>query len=120
METSAFLEGKMVKPFSDAAFALSSPGDISEPVKTVFGYHIIQFHEKQQKQVRSFEAVKEKIVLGERESYLNQYRATLLGGILTDPLLKLNEEAVNRFWTNLDAKSGDVKPSEINKPEVMK
>jgi peptidyl-prolyl cis-trans isomerase C len=115
-----FEEGKMVKPFSDTAFAMSSPGDISEPVKTVFGYHIIQLHEKQQKQVRSFEAVKEKIILGERESYLNQYRATLFGGILTDPLLKLNEEAVNRFWTNLDAKSGDVKPSEINKPEAAK
>jgi len=115
-----FEEGKMVKPFSDAAFALSSPGDISEPVKTVFGYHIIRLHEKQPKQVRSFEVVKEKIIQGEREKYLNEFRSTLFGGILTDPSLKLNEEAVNRFWTNLDAKSGDVKPSEISKPEAAK
>jgi len=115
-----FEGGKMVKPFSDAAFAISSPGDISEPVKTVFGYHIIQLHEKQPKQVRSFEVVKEKIIQGEREKYLNEYRASLFGGILTDPSLKLNEEAVNRFWTNLDAKSGDAKPSEKNKPEIMK
>ena len=115
-----FEEGKMVKPFSDAAFAISSPGDISEPIKTVFGYHIIQLHEKQQKQVRSFELVKEKIIQGEREKYLNEFRSTLLGGILTDPALKLNEEAVNRFWTNLDSKSSDVKPLEINKPEAVK
>lgn len=115
-----FEEGKMVKPFSDAAFALSSPGDISEPVKTVFGFHIIQLHEKQLKQVRSFEVVKEKIIQGEREKYLNEFRATLFGGILTDPSLILNEEAVNRFWTNIDAKSGDVKPSETNKPEAAK
>jgi len=46
-----FEEGKMVKPFSDVAFAMNSPGDISEPVKTNFGFHIIQFHEKLPMQV---------------------------------------------------------------------
>ncbi|MEQ1835216.1 MAG: peptidylprolyl isomerase [Candidatus Nitrotoga sp.] len=115
-----FEEGKMVKPFSDAAFALSSPNDISEPVKTVFGFHIIQLHEKQPKQVRTFEEVKEKIIQGEREKYLNEFRSTLFGGILTDPSLKLNEEAVNHYWTNLDGKSGDIKSSEISKPEAAK
>ncbi|WP_239185528.1 peptidylprolyl isomerase [Candidatus Nitrotoga sp. HW29] len=115
-----FEEGKMVKPFSDAAFAISSPGDISEPIKTIFGYHIIQLHEKQLKQVRSFELVKEKIIKEEREKYLNEFRSTLLGGILTDPALKLNEEAVNRFWTNSGVKSGDIKSSDTNKPEVAK
>ncbi len=115
-----FEEGKMVKPFSDTAFAMSAPGDISEPVKTIFGFHIIQLHEKKPKLVRSFEEVNEKIIQGEREKYLNEYRKTLVGGILTDPSLKLNEEAVNRFWTNPDAKSGDIKPLEINKPEAAK
>ena len=115
-----FEEGKMVKPFSDVAFAMSSPGDISEPVKTIFGYHIIQYHEKKPKLVRLFEEVNEKIKQTEREKYLNEYRKTLVGGILTDPSLKLNEEAVNRFWTNIDAKSGDVKPAEINKIEAAK
>lgn len=110
----------MVKPFSDTAFAMSAPGDISEPVKTMFGYHIILLHEKQPKVVKSFDDVKEKIIQGEREKFVSEYRSKLIGGILNDQSLKLNEEAVNRFWTNLDAKSGDEKPSKIIKPEAAK
>ena len=38
--------GEMIEPFEKAAFALQQPGDISRPVKTRFGYHIIKLLEK--------------------------------------------------------------------------
>jgi len=41
-----FSLGMMVKPFEDAAFALNEPGQISEPVQSRFGWHIIRLNDK--------------------------------------------------------------------------
>ena len=43
----SFGVGRMVKEFEDACFALQTPGEISEPIRSSFGYHIIKLVEKQ-------------------------------------------------------------------------
>ncbi|MDR3309328.1 MAG: peptidylprolyl isomerase [Tannerella sp.] len=40
--------GEMVKPFEQAAFALEKVGDISEPIRTRFGFHIIKLIDKKE------------------------------------------------------------------------
>ena len=45
-ELPLFGPGEMVKEFEDAAFALTTPGEISGPIKTRFGYHIIKLIER--------------------------------------------------------------------------
>ena len=51
-----FGSGRMVKPFSDAAFGLENINDFSEPFKTDFGWHIVKLLKKHP--VKSFEEMK--------------------------------------------------------------
>ena len=41
-ELPMFGTGRMVEPFEEASFALSADGDISDPVRTQYGWHIIK------------------------------------------------------------------------------
>jgi peptidyl-prolyl cis-trans isomerase C len=52
-----FGRGMMVQPFEEAAFALAEPEDVSEPVQSQFGWHIIKLAEKRQSAPPSFEQV---------------------------------------------------------------
>ena len=46
-ELPAFGTGRMIPSFEEAAFKLQKPGDISAPVQTPYGWHIIKLLEKQ-------------------------------------------------------------------------
>jgi parvulin-like peptidyl-prolyl isomerase len=52
---------QMVKPFSDAAFALKAGQYTKTPVKTQFGYHVIYVEEKHPAQTIPFSEVKDRI-----------------------------------------------------------
>lgn len=55
-----FQRGSMVPEFEDAAFGMEI-GDVSDPVKTQFGYHIIKLTDKKPSEDKSLEEVKENI-----------------------------------------------------------
>ncbi|MBT4761308.1 MAG: hypothetical protein HOO06_06390 [Bdellovibrionaceae bacterium] len=55
-----FERGKMVPAFEDMAFTLEK-GQVSEPVKTQFGYHIIKVEDKRGGEAKSFDVVKSEV-----------------------------------------------------------
>lgn len=56
-----FGKGQMVVEFENAVFNMNV-GDISSPVKTQFGYHIIQLNEKNESKELTFDEAKQDII----------------------------------------------------------
>jgi peptidyl-prolyl cis-trans isomerase C len=56
-----FTRDEMVPEFAEAAMALEK-GQVSEPVKTPFGWHVIKLEDKRAREVPPFESVREQIV----------------------------------------------------------
>lgn len=69
-----FGAGKMVRPFEDAVNALAKPGDLSEPVESQFGYHIIKLEARREKGRQPFDEVRPQLIDEARTGLLNQSR----------------------------------------------
>jgi peptidyl-prolyl cis-trans isomerase C len=73
-----FGRGQMVPEFEEAAFALQNPGDISEPVLSAFGWHIIKLEEKRPSSTVPYDEVKPQILQYlENEKKAQKYREAL-------------------------------------------
>ena len=66
-----FTQDKMVKPFGDAAFALKV-SEISQPVQTQFGWHIIQVLDRRPAAKPTLDAMTQQIG---QQLYVQKYRA---------------------------------------------
>ena len=75
-----FSRGQMVPPFEKVAFELQ-PGQVSDVVETIFGYHIIKVTDRKQGSVVPFEQAKDYIIkrlTQERQSeFVTEYIETL-------------------------------------------
>jgi peptidyl-prolyl cis-trans isomerase C len=83
-------KGRFVPPFEEAAYALK-PGDISELVRTRFGYHIIKLHEKREARQKSFEEVKTGLVSALRQEFLGNKRAEWMKQFQGDKPVELDD-----------------------------
>ena len=97
-----FVRERMDPAFSQAAFAMKNVGDISEPVLSSFGYHLIRFEGRRPAEVRPFEAVMPQLMAELRKRYVNEQRDMRTNAIRNDPNLKVNQPAVDSLLVHVD------------------
>lgn len=86
-----FTRGQMLKPFEDAAFGLDV-GDVSDPVQTNFGWHIIEVQEKRDQKLPGFDEVKEAIL----SQLLAQKAQTVVTGLRGDAKIEIVDPEIKR------------------------
>jgi len=98
--------GDMVKSFDEAAFALQ-PGEISTPVKTEYGYHIIRLDAYYPPKKQTFEDVKTQLIEAERKRHRERIERDYLER-LTGLEVHMSEEQLGEMVSrNFGDKKGD-------------
>ncbi|HWV21198.1 MAG TPA: peptidylprolyl isomerase [Devosia sp.] len=91
-----FAKGMMVPEFETAAFALANPGDVSAPVQSQFGWHIIKLEEKRESSPPAFEQIAPQLQQQVLMRVFNEKVEELMAGVtidVTDPELKAAMDA---------------------------
>lgn len=112
-----FGHGQMVPQFEEVVFKLAK-GEVSDPVKTQFGWHLIKIEDKRFKQPPAFDIVKDRIIQSQLLQKAQQSAVALRAKSkieFNDPDIKKSIEERNK---QLDAvpntadKPADAKPEE--------
>jgi foldase protein PrsA len=97
-----FGSGEMVKEFEDAAYALKV-GEISKPVKSEYGYHIIKVTDKEEK--KSFEEMKEEIEFELKKSKLDPTKVqSEVEKLVEKANVKVNDEQLKDVFESEEKK----------------
>lgn len=103
--------GMMVKPFEEAAFALTEPGSIAGPVQTDYGWHVIRLNARWGGERQEFSEVRDEAVAQAENRYRQNYRENYLRKLLSGPIV-IPDEAVEvmarrHFGENLELAPGN-------------
>ena len=96
-----FSQAEMDPAFGAAAFALDKVGDVSQPVQSTFGWHVIRLDGKKPSSVKSYEEAKPEIIAELRTKYIQDKLDDTLNGFKRSPV-EINRDAVLALTPKID------------------
>lgn len=97
-----FIEKQMDPAFGAAAFALQKPGDLSAPVQSAFGWHLIKLNGKRPAALLPYAEVRDKIMAELKQRFIDEKRDAALAVIRSDPKTTANAEAIDALTPKID------------------
>jgi parvulin-like peptidyl-prolyl isomerase len=108
----------------DAAFSAEvrklKTGEVSQIVKTDFGYHIIQLRGTRPAKRLSFEEVKKPLAEAAEKDYMDGYWTTYLRRVQNDPKLTVDSNAIEAIREKIPTVLPDAVPSSAGTPPAKK
>ena len=97
-----FTSEKMVPEFSQAAFALKNPGDISQPVESPFGYHIIRLTARTASRPAVYEEHRREFLLQAEKDYRDAEFTKIITLLVDVQKPRPDEQAVEQLRMKID------------------
>lgn len=101
-DVGTFSAEKMVPEFSKAAFALTKPGEISAPVESSYGYHIIRFASRTPRKPAVYENHRKDLIEQAEAGYRDSQIKFQLDKLIADEKPKADVKAVESLRLKLD------------------
>ena len=89
------------------------PGDVSKPIKTIYGMHIIKLVERRPQRQKSFDEVKDDLIAAEKGKLVDEAKNEVIDAVRADPKTHLNLENVQALKTEFKPPEGEAPPSNI-------
>lgn len=109
------LENNMIKEIADVVVNLKAE-DISDPIQTKFGWHVIKITDVREAKALDFEAVKENIRDQLTQDVLNDINAKITKGAKVEILIKVKEPKAEE--KSKDAAASSEKPAALEAEKI--
>lgn len=100
-----FASKEMDPAFAATAFALKNPGDLSEPVQSQFGWHVIRLDARRPAMVPPFAEVRDAVMAEQKKRFVDEHREDAITAVRKDAQMQVNREAVDALTPRVDVEA---------------
>lgn len=94
--------GSFVEPVRNQIAKMTTKGEISPPVESSYGFHIVRFVERKKPELAKFEDVKKNLIAAERERLIKKGREEAIGAVRNSSTVVVHLDKIQALIVPID------------------